>query len=329
METRPDWARAPQVDRMIKLGATLVEVGVQAIDDELLKGVNRGSSVKDAAEATRTLRDCGLKVGYHMMPGLPGSSKVKDIESMRRIFEDEDFKPDYFKIYPTLVIEGTGLSEMWRDGVYRALSNEDAMDIIIEAAKRFPKWVRVSRIQRDIPANIILDGVKKSNLRELVEAGIKSRGMKCRCIRCREVGLAKIRGWKTTDLKPELTVETYEAGGGTEEFISAEDPQKDLLIGFIRLRVPSEKAHRPEVKGAGVIRELHVYGQQVAIGESAKIGYQHQGWGSTLLQKAEKLTSEKHGLRRIVVLPGVGVRGYYRQRGYRKWKSSPFMAKDL
>lgn len=329
METRPDWARAPQVDRMIKLGATLVEVGVQAIDDEILKGVNRGSCVKDAAEATRTLRDCGFKVGYHMMPGLPGSSKVKDLESMRRIFEDEDFKPDYLKIYPTLVIEGTGLSQMWRDGAYRALSNEDATDIIIEAAMHFPKWVRVSRIQRDVPANIILDGVKKSNLRELVESGIKSRGMKCKCIRCREVGLAKIRGLKTADLKPKLTVETYEAGGGTEEFISAEDPQKDLLIGFIRLRVPSEKAHRPEVKGAAVIRELHVYGQQVPIGESAKTGYQHQGWGSTLLQKAEKLTLEKYGLRRIVVLPGVGVRGYYRQREYRKWKSSPFMAKDL
>jgi elongator complex protein 3 len=327
METRPDWAKIAQTDRMIRLGATLVEIGVQALDDEILKGVARGNTVRDVVDATRILRDSGLKVGYHMMPGLPGSNWERDLEDLRRIFEEEDLRPDYLKIYPTLVIEGTGLYEMWRRGEYKALTNEDAIELLAEAHRYFPKWVRVSRIQRDVPAYIIQDGVKKSNLRELVEERLRNLGIKCRCIRCREVGLAKIKGGKVEDLKPEILRESYETGGGIEEFISVEDRRKDLLVGFLRLRIPSEKAHRQEVRNSGVIRELHIYGPQIPVGESTLSGYQHRGWGSMLLQKAEGLVREEYGLRRVVVLPGMGVRAYYRQRGYRKVPSSPFMVK--
>ena len=329
METRPDWAKVPQTDRMIRLGATLVEIGVQALDDSVLSRVARGNAVSDVIEATRILRDSGLKVGYHMMPSLPGSDRERDLEDLRRIFEEEDFKPDYLKIYPTLVIEGTGLYEMWRRGEYRALSTEDATNLLADAHRYFPKWVRVARIQRDVPAYIIRDGVKKSNLRELVEERLRELGVKCRCIRCREVGLAKIRGDKIDGLKPEIVIESYEAGGGTEKFISVEDRERDLLVGFLRLRIPSEKAHRREVQSSGVIRELHIYGPQISVGESGASGYQHRGWGSLLLQKAEEVVREGYGLSRIVVLPGVGVRGYYRQRGYRMVPSSPFMVKKL
>jgi elongator complex protein 3 len=329
METRPDWAKVPQTDRMIKLGTTLVEIGVQALDDFILSRVARGNTVRDVIEATRILRDSGLKVGYHMMPGLPGSNRERDLEDLRRIFEEEDFKPDYLKIYPTLVIEGTGLYEMWRRGEYRALTTEDATELLVEAHRYFPKWVRVARIQRDVPAYIIKDGVKKSNLREIVEERLRNLGIRCRCIRCREVGLVKIRGGTVDDLTPEILRESYRAGGGTEEFISVEDRRKDLLVGFLRLRIPSEKAHRREVRNSGVIRELHIYGQQTAVGESLPSGYQHRGWGSMLLQKAEELVRKEYGLRRVAVLPGVGVRAYYRQRGYRKVPSSPFMVKML
>lgn len=329
METRPDWAKVAQTDRMIRLGATLVEIGVQALDDAILSGVARGNAVRDVIEATRILRDSGLKVGYHMMPGLPGSNWERDLEDLRRIFEEGDFKPDYLKIYPTLVIEGTTLYDMWRRGEYRALTTEEATELLVEAHKYFPKWVRVARIQRDVPAYIIQDGVRNSNLREIVEGRLRNLGIKCRCIRCREVGLAKIRGDKVEDLKPEILRESYKAGGGTEEFISVEDRRKDLLVGFLRLRIPSEKAHRQEVKNSGVIRELHIYGQQTAVGESLPSGYQHRGWGSMLLQKAEELVEKEYGLRRIAVLPGAGVRAYYRQRGYRKVPSSPFMVKML
>jgi elongator complex protein 3 len=329
METRPDWAKIPQTDRMIRLGATLAEIGVQALDNAVLRGVVRGNSVEDVIEATRILRDSGLKVGYHMMPGLPRSSRERDLEDLMRIFEEEDFRPDYLKIYPTLVIERTGLYDMWKRGEYRALSTEDATNLLADAHRYFPKWVRVARIQRDVPAYIIRDGVKKSNLRELVDERLRELGVKCRCIRCREVGLAKIRGNRIDDLKPEIAVESYEAGGGTEKFISIEDMEKDLLVGFLRLRIPSEKAHRREVQNSGVIRELHIYGPQIPVGESGAFGYQHRGWGSLLLQKAEEVVRKEYSLKRIVVLPGAGVRGYYRQRGYRMVPSSPFMVKKL
>ncbi|MCX8181769.1 MAG: tRNA uridine(34) 5-carboxymethylaminomethyl modification radical SAM/GNAT enzyme Elp3 [Candidatus Methanomethyliaceae archaeon] len=327
METRPDWAKEHHTDRMVRLGATLVEVGVQALDDELLRRVNRGSTVKDVKEATRILRDSGLKVGYHMMPGLPGSTMERDLEDLRRIFYEEDFRPDYLKVYPTLVIEGTDLYADWLAGRYQALGNEEAADLLVEAHKHFPKWVRVARIQRDVPAHVIKDGVTKSNLREIVDARLKMLGIRCRCIRCREVGLARIRGEDVSDLRPEIKIEEYLAGGGTELFISLED--RDFLVGFLRLRIPSERAHRPEVIGAGIIRELHIYGPQIPVGERDRDAYQHRGLGTILLKKAEEIVGEKFGLKKIVVLPGIGVRGYYRKRGYRRLPSSPYMVKRL
>jgi elongator complex protein 3 len=306
-----------------------VEMGVQALDDRILEGVNRGHRTADAVEATRAMRDSGLKVGYHMMPGLPGSDPSRDLADLKRIFEDPDFRPDYLKIYPTLVIGGTALHRLWREGKYTALSTEAAAKIISEAHRSFPKWVRVARIQRDVPAGIIADGVKKSNLREIVDAKLMEEGIRCRCIRCREVGLSAIREGKTDTGKVSLSRETYEAGGGAEEFLSFESKGSDLLIGFLRLRIPSAEAHRPEVREAGVVRELHIYGQQVAVGEKGVQGFQHRGFGARLLEEAERVTWEEYGRSRMAVLPGVGVRGYYRAKGYRKVPSSPFLAKDL
>ncbi|MCC6013367.1 MAG: tRNA uridine(34) 5-carboxymethylaminomethyl modification radical SAM/GNAT enzyme Elp3 [Candidatus Verstraetearchaeota archaeon] len=329
METRPDWAKEVHVDRMIRLGATLVEIGVQTLDDEILKRVKRGCTTKDVIEATRILRDSGLKVGYHMMPGLPGSNFDKDLEDLRRIFEDEDFKPDYLKIYPTLVIEGTELYKEWLEGKYKPMQTEDVINLLIKAHKYFPKWVRISRIQRDIPADIIVDGVKKSNLREEFERRLKEMGLKCKCIRCREIGLAKIRKEEIFDINPSIEVEEYNASKGVEFFISLEDKNKDYLIGFLRLRIPSEYAHRREVKNAGVIRELHVYGPQVPVGEKLEDAYQHKGYGTMLLNKAEEIVLNEFNLKKIVVLPGVGVRDYYRKRGYRKLPNSPYMMKKL
>lgn len=327
METRPDWAKERHTDRMIKLGATLVEIGVQTLDDEILKRVNRGCYVKDVIEATRILRDSGLKVGYHIMPGLPGSTFEKDLECLKSIFQDENFKPDYLKIYPTLVIEGTELYRDWLTGKYKAMQTDEVIKLLLEAHKYFPKWVRVSRIQRDIPVSIIIDGVKRSNLREDVEKKLKSLGIRCNCIRCREVGLAKIRGEEIVNLNPKIYVEKYEANKGCEIFISLEDGY--YLIGFLRLRIPSEFAHRKEVRNSGVIRELHIYGPQVPVGEKNEEAYQHKGYGSILLRKAEEITMNEFDLKRIVVLPGVGVRDYYRKRGYRKIPQSQYMIKHL
>jgi elongator complex protein 3 len=329
METRPDWAGEAQVDRMIRMGATLVEVGVQTLDDAILEGMNRGCGLKQIVDATRVIRDSGLKVGYHIMPGLPGASREHDLETLRTVFEDERFRPDYLKIYPTLVIGGTELHRLWKDGKYEPLSCEDAIDLIATAQQGFPEWVRVARIQRDVPAGIIEGGVRRSNLRELVDREAKRRGTGCRCIRCREVGLAKMRGANLEAIRPEVVVRSYKAGGGTEEFIAAEDAKEDLLVGFLRLRIPSKEAHRPEVQEAAVVRELHIYGQQAPVGGQGRDGFQHQGWGSRLLDSAESIAKERHGLDTVVVLPGVGVRDYYRRRGYRKVPGSNFMRKRL
>ncbi|HPC27398.1 MAG TPA: GNAT family N-acetyltransferase, partial [Candidatus Methanomethylicus sp.] len=201
--------------------------------------------------------------------------------------------------------------------------------LIATAQQGFPEWVRVARIQRDVPAGIIEGGVRRSNLRELVDREAKRRGTGCRCIRCREVGLAKMRGVNMEAIRPEVVVRSYKAGGGTEEFIAAEDVKEDLLVGFLRLRIPSREAHRPEVQEAAVVRELHIYGQQAPVGGHGMDGFQHQGWGGRLLDLAETIAKERHGLDTIVVLPGVGVRGYYRRRGYRKVPGSNFMRKRL
>lgn len=329
METRPDWAGMPQIDRMIKLGATLVEIGVQTLDDSILLDLNRGCDLSQTVEATRMIRDSGLKVGYHIMPGLPGADREHDLKTLKAIFHDERFRPDYLKIYPTLVIKGTKLYQLWKDGKYTPLSCEGAIDLIATAQKDFPEWVRVARIQRDVPAGIIEGGVRRSNLRELVEREATTRGTRCRCIRCREVGLAKIRGIKVDSIKPEIVTRHYAAGGGEEEFISAEDAEEDVLVGFLRLRIPSARAHRAEVRNAAVIRELHIYGQQTPVGGSDRRGFQHHGWGSALLDTAESIANEKYGCDVVAVLPGVGVRDYYRKRGYRKVPGSNFMRKRL
>lgn len=330
-ETRPDWAKETQADLMLRLGGTKVEIGVQTIYEEVLSKLERGHSLRDVIEATRILKDCGFKVGYHVMPGLPGSSVEKDLEMFKVIFEDQRFKPDYLKIYPTLVIRGTKLYEMWVKGEYSPLSDEQAVEIASKACKYIPRWVRVSRIQRDVPVDMIDAGVKKSNLREIVEERAKEGGFKCKCIRCREVGLLSIKNKKKlTEVRGvEVRSERYKASEGVEEFISAEDFDNDVLVGFIRLRIPSDKAHRPEVKQSALIRELHVYGVQVPVGERWEHAWQHRGWGAKLLKEAERIAKEDHGLSRVVVLPGVGVREYFRRNGYELIRKSAYMAKSI
>ncbi|MEM3972788.1 MAG: tRNA uridine(34) 5-carboxymethylaminomethyl modification radical SAM/GNAT enzyme Elp3 [Ignisphaera sp.] len=329
LETRPDWAKERDADWMLYLGATKVEIGVQSIYDDVLQKVNRGHTVKDVVEATRVLKDSGFKVVYHIMPGLPGSDRDRDIEMVKEIFENPDFRPDMLKIYPTLVIEGTKLYEMWRNGLYKALTDEEAVELISEFYRFIPKWVRVMRIQRDIPAPIILAGPKKANLRELVEKRALEKGIKINEIRFREVGRQEMfRGVRPSRI--EITKEVYEASQGTEVFLAAEDVENNVLVGLLRLRIPSAKAHRPEIDSStAIVRELHVYGPQIPIGDRNEDGWQHRGWGSKLLATAEEIAKYEFSCRKILVLSGVGAREYYRKHGYRRPSGSPYMAKEL
>jgi elongator complex protein 3 len=188
IETRPDWTEKEHIDTILNLGATRVEIGVQSTYDFVLAGIQRGHTVAESANANMRLRDSGLKVGFHMMPGLPGATAESDFRMFMRLFEDERFKPDYLKIYPTLVTEGTKLHGMWEVGNYAPLEVLDAVELLAKIKSILPKWVRLQRIQRDIPAYQVLAGIRKSNIRQLAKERLHEMGGKCKCIRCREVG---------------------------------------------------------------------------------------------------------------------------------------------
>jgi len=328
IETRPDWAKERHIDNMLRLGATRVEIGVQTIYEDVLKIIERGHTLDDVIEATRLLKDAGFKVCYHLMPGLPGSDFDRDLEMFKRVFRESCFMPDMLKIYPTLVIEGTKLYEMWLRGQYRPLEEEEAIELLVEAYQYIPRWVRIQHVQRDIPASYIKAGVRRRNLRQLVEMEIERRGLKNPDIRYREVGRAVVRGIKPNYDAVKILRTEYEASEGTEIFLSAEDVENDVLIGVLRLRIPSERAHRWEVDSStAIVREIHVYGIQVPIGEKPGKEAQHRGFGKALLRTAERIASEEFDRKKILVISGVGAREYFRKLGYRRLDGSLYMMK--
>jgi elongator complex protein 3 len=319
-ETKPDWCGDEQIDRMLRLGVTKVEVGVQTTFEGVNREMHRGHGVQDAIDAGRRLRDAGFKVGFHLMPGQPGTSVAMAREDARRIFENERWRPDYLKIYPTLVVGGTRTYDMWQRGEYDPLDNEQAAALVADIKADLPPWVRLQRVQRDIPADFIEAGVWKSNLRQLARQRMEDRGETCDCIRCREVGM--------NDAEPEtieLTERTYRAGGGLEQFLSFEDAENDLLIGFLRLRFPGDP-RRSELQDAAAVRELHVYGNEVGLGEDGD-DFQHRGYGKQLLAEAEDRAREA-GYDKLAVIAGVGAREYYRtERDYAQ--DGPYVSIDL
>jgi elongator complex protein 3 len=333
-ETKPDWCDPEQIDRMLDLGGTKVEVGVQTTYERINREMHRGHGNEASRNANRRLRDAGFKVGFHMMPGQPGMTREMCVEDFRQLFENPDWRPDYLKIYPTLVVEGTRVYDRWRREEFEPLSNEEAADVVAEAMDHIPTYTRLQRVQRDIPADFIEGGVWKSNLRQLADRRAEEKGITQRDIRAREVG------HNDADPDPddvELDVVTYEAGGGTEHFISFEDPVRDLLVGFCRLRFPSfapdqpgapgteDDAIRRELTDAALIRELHVYGSEVAIGGDGD--WQHRGYGTKLLEHAEELARDA-GYRKLAVISGIGAREYYRNKlGYHQ--DGPYVSKRL
>jgi elongator complex protein 3 len=301
------------------MGVTRVELGVQNVYDDIYELVERGHSVQDVIEATRIVKDSGLKVVYHLMPGLPGSSFERDLKGFQRIFTGSEFKPDMIKIYPCLVLKGTKAYEWWRRGEYRPYTTEEAARLILEVKKTVPPWVRIMRVQRDIPAYLIEAGVNRSNLRQLVLRRLKEEGVQCRCIRCREVG----HRWLKDGVKPnpeniEIRTIKEKASEGEEVFISAEDPVNDVLVGYLRLRVPSERAHRPEIvsESTSIVRELHVYGPLVPVGRHLARAWQHKGYGGILLSEAERISREEYDRKKVVVTSALGTKEYYKRFGY-------------
>ncbi|MBU0662147.1 MAG: tRNA uridine(34) 5-carboxymethylaminomethyl modification radical SAM/GNAT enzyme Elp3 [Candidatus Diapherotrites archaeon] len=328
-ETRPDFCSAREINRILGLCGTRVELGVQALDDAIYKKINRGHTVQDVVQATALLKDSALKVLYHVMPGLPGSSPEQDLSHMRELFSNPDYRPDMLKFYPCLVMEGTPLHKEWKRGNYTPLSSEDAAKLLAKAKKYVPRYCRIMRIQRDIPSNLVSAGVRHTNLRQLVEHEAERQGIKCKCIRCREAGLAEYKhGANASASDAKILHEQYEASAGTEVFISAESKGRELLFGFCRLRIPALPFRHEITMQSALVRELRVYGESLPLGTRKKTSYQHTGLGKKLMLEAECLALEKFDARQMLVLSGIGVREYYsKQLGYSL--NGAYMAKTL
>ncbi|MFQ5552803.1 MAG: tRNA uridine(34) 5-carboxymethylaminomethyl modification radical SAM/GNAT enzyme Elp3 [Thermoplasmata archaeon] len=314
VETKPDCFLGPEVEHCLGLGVTRVELGVQSLYEDVLQRVNRGHGLVEVVRATQRAKDAGLKVGYHMMPGLPGSDYDRDLRALRELFEDPAYRPDMLKVYPTLVVKGTGLYRLWRRGEYEEMGTEEAVRLLAEAKPHVPPYVRILRVNREIGASDIEAGVKKGHLRQLVRERMEAEGTRCRCIRCREAGLRRVQA-DPEDVS--MGTLRYAASGGEEVFFSFEEFGRDVLVGYARLRL---------CEAGAFLRELKVFGQMVPFQQAPGSRWQHQGYGKALMAQAERATAEA-GFRRLRVTSGVGVRGYYQKLGYRLER--PYMAKDL
>jgi elongator complex protein 3 (tRNA carboxymethyluridine synthase) len=305
IETRPDWCREQEVNSMLEFGGTRVELGVQTLDDDIYRLVKRGHNVGEVIRATKLLKDYGFKVYYHWMPGLPGSNPVHDLELSRRLFDDDNFRPDGLKLYPTLVIAGTELEKWYEEGRYQPYPMDELVDLMIGIKTNVPYYVRIPRVMRDIPGKFIVAGCKDLALRSALKKRMQEIGVNCKCIRCREYGHRLRDGHKIGE--PRLKRMDYQASGGREVFLSFEDDDA-TIFGLLRMRISS-----PEVDNGDLVmvRELHVFGSEVPLGEKYTDGAQHKGMGLELLKEAERIAREEFRTPRIAIISGVGAREYF------------------
>ncbi|NXJ95919.1 ELP3 protein, partial [Corythaixoides concolor] len=327
IETRPDYCLKRHLSDMLSYGCTRLEIGVQSVYEDVARDTNRGHTVKAVCESFHLAKDAGFKVVAHMMPDLPNMGLERDMDQFVEFFENPAFRPDGMKLYPTLVIRGTGLYELWKTGRYKSYPPSTLVDLVARILALVPPWTRVYRVQRDIPMPLVSSGVEHGNLRELALARMKDLGTQCRDVRTREVGIQEIHH-KVRPYQIELVRRDYVANGGWETFLSYEDPEQDILVGLLRLRKCSEESFRPELKGGvSIVRELHVYGSVVPVSSRDPSKFQHQGFGMLLMEEAERIAKEEHGSWKIAVISGVGTRNYYRKIGYEL--EGPYMVKRL
>ncbi|CAJ0760574.1 16755_t:CDS:10 [Entrophospora sp. SA101] len=327
-----------RLDQLKSLGH---KIGVQSIYEDVARDTNRGHTVKAVTETFQLAKDAGFKVVSHMMPDLPNVGMERDLEQFKEYFENPAFRTDGLKIYPTLVIRGTGLYELWRTGRYKNYTPNALIDLVARILalvppwtriyRRYsqPPWTRIYRVQRDIPMPLVTSGVEHGNLRELALNRMKDLGIECRDVRTREVGIVDIHN-KVKPEEVELIRRDYVANGGWETFLSYEDPKQDILIGLLRLRKCNpDTTFRPELTKVptSIVRELHVYGSVVPLHSRDPIKFQHQGFGTLLMEEAERIAKYEHCSQKMAVISGVGVRKYYSKLGYEL--DGPYMSKML
>ncbi|MFA6603472.1 MAG: tRNA uridine(34) 5-carboxymethylaminomethyl modification radical SAM/GNAT enzyme Elp3 [Patescibacteria group bacterium] len=350
LETRPDRITPTEIVRLRELGCTRVELGVQSVNDRLLLRVQRGHDAAAVIRATRLLKDAGYKTDFHLMPQLPGATPASDLRDLRTIFSDPGYRPDMIKVYPCVVLESAALYQEWKRGAYVPYSDRKLLELLIEFKTGVPPYCRISRLIRDIPSTSIKAGNPVTNLRQDIARIMAERGLRCRCLRCREIGHAAKDRPALLAAAPKLFDLKYEASGGLEHFLSFEDRSRRGVFAFCRLRLPGRDGVRerrsqgetesgrdgvdrkklygllPEIRGAAFLRELHTYGHLVPIAAHDPRASQHKGLGRRLMAEAERL-AKKAGYKKLAVISGVGVRGYYRKLGYRR--QGTYMLKRL
>ena len=322
IETRPDWVTPAEIRHLRQLGVTKVQLGVQSLDDRILALNQRGHDVATVRRAVGLLRAAGFKLHLHWMPNLLGATPESDRADFARLWSDPALRPDELKIYPCSIIEGTELHRIWQAGAYRPYTDDELIALVADCKATIPPYCRVNRVFRDIPADDIVAGVKSSNLRQLVSRHMTERGQICRCIRCREIREAVV-----TDDGLRLVVHAYETAGRREQFLSYETAGS-RLAGFLRLSLPawenieaSETSEvwqaLPEIAGAAMIREVHVYGPALGIGAESGGEAQHLGLGRRLIAEARGRASAA-GFDRLAVISAIGTRRYYESLGFER-----------
>lgn len=323
LETRPDWVTEKELARMRTYGCTRVELGVQSVYDDVLDASRRGHHIDATTHATTLLKNAGFKINYHIMPNLPKSTPTRDARMAKILFSDPRFQPDMLKIYPCVVVKNADLYREWKKGKFKPYTDRQLISTIKKMKLYVPEYCRIVRVIRDIPAPSIEAGSTASNLRQTIHKEMERDGVSCRCIRCREIKGEKTRGRLT------LRRTDYSASGGHEIFLSYNDA-RDKLVALLRLRVPSPNAHPlfPALKNAALIREVHTYGEVAPLLRAAEKGKkQHKGLGKKLLKEAEKIARKEFGIKKMAVISGVGVRGYYEKNGYAL--KDTYMVKEL
>jgi elongator complex protein 3 (tRNA carboxymethyluridine synthase) len=312
IETRPDEITPDELRWLRYLGVTKVQMGAQSLDDRILEMNKRGHDVECTRRATALLRAAGFKIVLHWMPNLHGATPQSDREDFVRLWDG--FCPDEIKIYPNQLLANAELYEYWQRGKFHPYTTEDLIDLIANIKPTIPRYCRVNRVIRDIPSTNVVEGNKRTSLRQDVHEEMKRRGTKCQCVRCREV--------RDKDVKVEslaLQDEIYNAERAEEHFISFVTPE-DKLVGFIRLSLPMTDAPQTgldDLNDAALIREVHVYGQSLPVGAEQGGAAQHIGLGTRLLQEAERVAREK-GHARMAVISAIGTRKYYLERGFER-----------
>jgi elongator complex protein 3 len=316
IETRPDEINPKELAWLRKLGVTKVQMGVQSLDDRVLELNKRGHTVADALYAASLLRAASFKIVLHWMPNLLGATLQSDKDDFSRLWTD-GFSPDEIKIYPTQLLEGTELHTYWQKGEYEPYTQEDLIHLIADVKPMIQPYCRVNRVIRDIPSHHVIEGNKRTSLRQDVLVEVARRGQKCNCIRCNEVKKQQVQ---VEDLRLEDHI--YHPANAEEHFIHFRTSE-GKIAGYLRLSLPQDtKENHPaadlnfaDLHNAALVREVHVYGQSLAVGAEKEGAAQHIGLGKQLLEEASRIARE-NGYSSLAVIAAIGTRQYYLARGF-------------